>query len=50
MNLFLKGWVLSDRAITRKMTENLHRALRAMMQFSVFFSGVISITKQNKWI
>jgi hypothetical protein len=37
MNLFLKGWVLGDRAITRKMTETLHHALRAMMQFSIFF-------------
>ena len=37
MNLFLKVWVLGDRAITSKMTETLHHALRAMMQFSVFF-------------
>jgi hypothetical protein len=29
---------LGDRAITRKMTETLHHALRAMMQFSVFVS------------
>jgi hypothetical protein len=28
---------LGDRAITRKMMETLHHALREMMQFSVFF-------------
>jgi hypothetical protein len=37
MNLFLKGWVLGVRAISRKMTETLHHALQAMMEFSVFF-------------
>jgi hypothetical protein len=37
MNFFLKGWVLGDRAITQKITETLHQALRAIMQFSVFF-------------
>jgi hypothetical protein len=50
MNLLLKGWVLGDRAITRKMTETLHHALRAMMQFSVFFQfDTPSTNKINRY-
>jgi hypothetical protein len=47
-NLFLKCWVLGDRAITRKMTETLHYALSTMTQFSVSFFLSVILHHKNK--